>query len=194
MKPSILTILGSTRPGRLGEPVATWVRRIADARTDIQHSFVDLRDLNLPFFAEAESPSDGHYTNPQQIAWSQRIASADGFIVITPEYNHGYPGVLKNALDFLYAEWAAKPIGFVSYGGISGGMRSVEQLRQIAVGLQMLPISRSVNLVNIAKRIDATGQIDATNDARLTRFLDQLAAWVTVLAAGRKQYPELIQE
>jgi len=187
--PHILTILGSTRQGRIGDRVATWVKGLADARPDMTHELIDLRELSLPFFDEAVNPSSGTYPNPQQQAWAQRVGRADGFIVVTPEYNHGYPAVLKNALDYLYAEWNAKPVGFVSYGGLSAGMRAVEQLRQVAVELRMVPIGKGVHLPFIKKLIGADGTMDPAYDARLNGLLDQLVWWAQVCAAGRLQSP-----
>ncbi|MEK7570372.1 MAG: NADPH-dependent FMN reductase [Patescibacteria group bacterium] len=189
MSPKILTILGSTRQGRIGDQVAAWITKLAEARTDLSHELADLRAINLPMFDEATNPSSGNYTNPQQQAWAKTVGAADGFIIVTPEYNHGYPAALKNALDFLYAEWNTKPVGFVSYGGLSGGIRAVEQLRQVAVELQMVPIEKSVNLPFMKKILDTPGQLEATYDARLTGFLDQLVWWANVCRAGQAQYP-----
>lgn len=108
---------------------------------------MDLRDYPLPFFNDATSPSQrgGKYPESAIQKWADKIAAADAFIIVSPEYNHGYPGVLKNALDSICPEWANKPVGFLSYGS-AGGARSIEQLRQVVIELGMLPIKNSINL------------------------------------------------
>jgi NAD(P)H-dependent FMN reductase len=112
----IYIILGSTREGRKGEKVAKWVHSVAASRSDLDIELVDLRDWSLPFVHNADTPASGKY-NVETQKWADKIAQADGFLIVTPEYNHGYPAVLKNALDHLYAEWNGKPVAFVSYGG-----------------------------------------------------------------------------
>jgi NAD(P)H-dependent FMN reductase len=122
------SILGSTRPGRHGEAVAPWVHEIASQRTDEESELIHLLDHKLPHLDEALPPSLGQYAEPHTQQWAAKIASLDGFIFVTPEYNHSTSGVLKNAIDFLYAEWNNKAAGFVSYGSL-GGARAVEHLR-----------------------------------------------------------------
>src|SRR4051794_3468911 len=113
-------ILGSTRPGRNGEQVAKWVYDVAARRTDAEFELVDLADFPLPHLDEPLPPSVGRYQNEHTKQWAATIGSFDGFVIVTPEYNHGTSGVLKNAIDFLYAEWNNKAVGFVSYGGTGG--------------------------------------------------------------------------
>src|SRR6476659_6890206 len=120
-------ILGSTRPGRIGEAVAKWVFENASKRTDAEYELVDIADYNLPLLDEPVPPSMGQYSKPHTKAWAAKIGSFDGYVFVTPEYNHGISGALKNAIDFLFAEWNNKAAGFVSYGG-AGGARAVEQL------------------------------------------------------------------
>ena len=122
-------ITGSTRPGRNNEAVARWVCGIAQQRTDAEFELVDIADYQLPLYDEPMSPMFGKYTKPHSKAWSDKIASFDGHVFVTPEYNHSIPGALKNALDFLYREWNNKAAGFVSYGGGAGGSRAVEHMR-----------------------------------------------------------------
>lgn len=141
---NIYVILGSTRPNRRGEKVAEWFMEAFGNYEGLNFELIDLADWNLPFLDEPKSPSAGDYQHEHTKKWAKKIDKADGFIIITPEYNHGYPAVLKNALDFLYAEWNGKPVGFVSYGGAAGGVRAVEQLRQVAVELQMHPLRGQV--------------------------------------------------
>src|SRR3954449_11581843 len=129
-------ILGSTRPGRNGEQVAKWVLDIAAQRTDAEFELVDLLDYKLPHLDEAVPPSLGQYSQPHTLEWADKIRSFDGFIMVTPEYNHSTSGALKNAIDFLFGEWNNKAVGFVSYGA-QGGTRAVEHLRLIAGELMM---------------------------------------------------------
>src|SRR5579859_7915590 len=138
----IQVIIGSTRKGRFSEKPAHWIFDELKKRQDVDAELIDLRDWPLPFFDESISPSQnkGTYENALAAKWAKKIEEADGFIIVTPEYNHGYSAVLKNALDYVYKEWNKKPVGFVSYGGISGGTRAVQQLRQVAIELQMVPI------------------------------------------------------
>jgi NAD(P)H-dependent FMN reductase len=138
-------ILGSTRPGRNGEAVARWVHQVAGRRGDAEYELVDLLDYKLPHLDEALPPTLGQYTQPHTQAWAAKIASFDGFVFVTPEYNHSTSGALKNAIDFLYAEWNNKACGFVSYGSV-GGARAVEHLRLIAGELQMADVRAQVAL------------------------------------------------
>src|SRR5690349_22651620 len=138
-------ILGSTRPGRNGEAVAKWVLDVAKQRSDAEFELVDLLDYKLPHLDEAMPPAMGQYSQPHTQEWAAKIASFDGFVIVTPEYNHSVPGALKNAIDFLAAEWANKSVGFVSYGS-TGGTRAVEHLRLIAGELQMADVRSQVAL------------------------------------------------
>jgi NAD(P)H-dependent FMN reductase len=143
----IKVILGTTRQRRFGDKPAYWIADEARALSDVDVELLDLRDYPLPFFDEPQSPvwSKGQYSNDAVQRWADRIADGDAFIMVAPEYNHGYPAVLKNAIDSIYPEWANKPIGFVSYGN-AGGARAVEQLRQVVVELQMTPIRTAIHL------------------------------------------------
>ncbi|WP_369394357.1 NADPH-dependent FMN reductase [Streptomyces sp. CG1] len=140
-------ILGSTRPGRRGEQIAKWVHERATGRTDADFEVIDLLDHPLPHLDEPEPAlaSRGRYQHQHTRAWADTIASFDGFVIVTPEYNHSFPGVLKNAIDHLYAEWNNKAVGFVSYGG-AGGAHAVEQLRLICGALQMADVAPRVSL------------------------------------------------
>jgi NAD(P)H-dependent FMN reductase len=138
-------ILGSTRPGRLGEQVADWVMEHVEDRKDAQYGLIDLIDHPLPHLDEPVPPSMGRYKHDHTRQWAEVIDGFDGFVVVTPEYNHSIPGVLKNAFDYLYAEWNDKAIGFVSYGS-AGGVRAVEHLRLIAGELQLADVRVAVSL------------------------------------------------
>ncbi|MBP0450734.1 NAD(P)H-dependent oxidoreductase [Kitasatospora sp. RG8] len=182
-------ILGSTRPNRNGEQVATWVLDIASRRTDAAFELIDLRDHPLPHLDEPAPPSLGNYRNEHTRRWAEEIASFDGFVIVTPEYNHGIPGVLKNALDFLYAEWNNKAVGYVSYGAV-GGVRAVEQLRLVAAELQMADVRQQVALSLITEfegyHVFKPGDY---NLPALNTMLDQVVAWSTALAPLRAPSP-----
>jgi NAD(P)H-dependent FMN reductase len=181
----IAIILGSTRPNRNGEQVARWVHDVAARGFDADFELLDLRDYPLPHLDEPLSPSFGQYQNEHTKLWAAQVASFDGFVIVTPEYNHSIPGVLKNALDYLYAEWNNKAVGFVSYGG-AGGVRAAEHLRQIAGELQMADVRQQVTLSLVTEFENFTdfrpGQHSLT---ALNTLLDQVIAWSDALAPLR---------
>src|ERR1700730_9676190 len=139
-------LLGSTRPNRNGEQVANWVYDIASRRTDAEFELIDLRDYPLPHLDEPQPASLGQYQNEHTRDWADKIASLDGFVMVTPEYNRSTSGVLKNAIDYLYAEWNNKAVGFVSYGIAVGGARAVEHRRLVCGELQMADVRQQVTL------------------------------------------------
>jgi NAD(P)H-dependent FMN reductase len=179
-------ILGSTRPNRNGEQVAKWVYDIASRRSDAEFELVDLRDYPLPHLDEPLPPSLGQYQNEHTRQWADKIASFDGFIMVTPEYNHSTSGVLKNAIDYLYAEWNNKAVGFVSYGGV-GGARAAEHLRLIAGELQMADVRQQValSLLTEFENFSVLKPSDYSQGA-LNTLLDQVVAWSTALAPLRE--------
>ena len=128
---TIKIIIGSTRPGRFGPKAATWVYDIAKNRTDAQFVIVDLKEVNLPFFDEENHPTLHQYEHEHTKRWAKIVEEADGFIFVNPEYNLGVVAPMKNALDFLYAEWNHKPLAFVSYGSSAGGKNAQQQVRSI---------------------------------------------------------------
>ncbi len=146
---NIKIILGSIRDGRFGDKPTKWLSDIAVSNKDLSIEVLDLKDYELPIFKEAVSPAYvvGEYSNNEVNTWAKKISEADAFIVVTPEYNHGYPSSLKNNIDYLYKEWNNKPIAFVGYGS-AGGARAIQQLRQVAIELQMAPIRNSVHIMN----------------------------------------------
>jgi len=184
--PKVAIILGSTRPGRNGKAVADWVYDIAKQRSDADYELVDIAEYNLPHLDEAAPPALGQYTQPHTKAWAEKIASFDGYVFVTPEYNHSTSGALKNAIDFLYAEWNNKAAGFVSYGS-AGGTRAVEHLRLVMGELQVADVRAQVALslhtdfVNFSQFNPATHQTDAVGTV-----LDQVVAWSTALAGVRE--------
>jgi NAD(P)H-dependent FMN reductase len=141
----IAVILGSTRPGRRGEQVAAWVMEHAGERSDAEFELVDLADYPLPHLDEPMPPSMGQYQKPHTQQWAATIARFDGFVFVTPEYNHSTSGVLKNAIDFLHAEWSHKAMGVVSYGAV-GGTRAAEHLRLVAGELKLADVRTNVAL------------------------------------------------
>jgi NAD(P)H-dependent FMN reductase len=179
-------ILGSTRPNRNGEQVARWVYDIAASRTDAEFELVDLRDYPLPHLDEPLPPSLGQYQNEHTKQWADKIASFDGFVFVTPEYNHSTSGVLKNAIDYLFAEWNNKAVGFVSYGSV-GGARAAEHLRLIAGELQMADVRQQVALSLLTEFENfSVFKPGDYNRAALDTLLDQVIAWSTALAHLRQ--------
>lgn len=185
----IAIVVGSTRPGRKSEAVARWVFEIAAKRGDAAFEIVDLKDFDLPLFDEPMSPARGQYTRPHTLAWSAKISQFDGFVFVTPEYNHAPPAALKNALDYLYREWNHKAAAFVSYGG-AGGVRAVEQLRLVMAELQIADVRAEVNL-SLATDFEhyTTFKPAATHERRVHAMLDQVIAWSGALKPLRREEP-----
>ncbi|MBL7502317.1 NAD(P)H-dependent oxidoreductase [Frankia sp. CNm7] len=181
----IAIIVGSTRPGRYSEGVARWVLEQASPRDDATFELVDLADYPLPHLDEPIPASAGRYENEHTRRWSQAVAEYDGYIFVTPEYNHSTTGVLKNAIDYLYAEWANKAAGFVSYG-VVGGSRAVEHLRLIAAELQLATVRGQVALSFFHDFENFTTlKPEERQHQALTELLDQLVAWSGALAPLR---------
>ncbi len=156
----LMVIIGSVREGRRADIVANWALQQLRQDTELEIDVADLKDIALPFFNEAIIPSDnkGRYENTVGQAWADRVAAADAFIMITAEYNHGPPASLKNAIDWVYDGWKDKPVGFISYGGISGGIRAVLQLRQNVANAGLWPIPGNVHIPFVSKAFDENGQ------------------------------------
>jgi NAD(P)H-dependent FMN reductase len=173
----IAVILGSTRPGRRGEAVARWVHEVASRRDDATYTLLDLLDYDLAHLDEAVPPAAGRYRQPHTIRWAETVARFDGFVVVTPEYNHSVPGALKNALDFVYAEWNNKAAGFVSYG-VQGGLRAVEHLRLVMAELQVASVRSQVALSLRTDFRDRTVfEPPPYQERALGAVLDQVVAW-----------------
>jgi len=189
-RPLIQLIVASTRRRRRGRPIAGWFASVAAARDDLTVEITDLAELSLPLLAEATPPMDATSRDPVARDWSDTVAAADGYVVVTPEYNHGYPGALKNAIDQLYPAWTYKPIAFVGYGGFSGGARAVEQLRLVAVELRMVPIRDEVNLRLVGLVADERGfPTDELYAKRAAAMIDELVWWTKVTKEGRARFP-----
>jgi NAD(P)H-dependent FMN reductase len=173
----VAVILGSTRPGRIGEAVAKWVHQIASRRSDAEFELIDIRDYNLPLLDEPVPPSQGKYSKPHTKAWSEKIGSFDAFVFVTPEYNHGISGALKNAIDFLYKEWNNKAAGFVGYGS-AGGVRAVEQLRLVMAELQIADVRAQVMLSLFTDFENySTFKPDPRHEKSVDAMLTQVIAW-----------------
>jgi NAD(P)H-dependent FMN reductase len=173
--PNLLIIVASTRPGRAGLPVARWFEPIARAHRGFDVSTADLAEWNLPFLDEPNHPRLRQYTKEHTIRWSAEVDAADAFVFVMPEYNHGFNAPLKNAIDFLHHEWGHKPAGFVSYGGVAAGMRAVQQLKQVLISLNMVPVNDAVAIQFIAKQIEdgelVVGEVlEQAADAMLTEL------------------------
>jgi NAD(P)H-dependent FMN reductase len=182
----IKVIVGSTRSNRFSEKAAQWIFEEATKRADLDVEVLDLRDYPLPFFEEAMPPgmAKDAYTNPVVAGWRDKIREADGFVICTPEYNHGYPAVLKNALDYVYFAWSRKAVAFVSWGG-SGGTRCVEQLRLVAIELDMAPTRFAVHIQNPWFIRDINELKTEANQQGATALLDQLTWWARALESAR---------
>ena len=183
----IAIILGSTRPNRNGKAVTKWVYEIAQKRTDAEFELVDIKDFNLPLLDEPAPPIMGQYSKPHTKAWAAKIDSFDAYVFVTPEYNHGTSGALKNAIDFLFAEWNNKAAGFVSYGGASGA-RAVEQLRLNVAEVQMATVRNQV-LLSMYTDFESFSVFkpDPRKEAAVNEMLDQLIAWGGALKTLRKK-------
>jgi NAD(P)H-dependent FMN reductase len=185
--PHIQIILGSTRDQRRGEPIASWLAELADARGDLTSELVDLAGFELPFLAGATPPPMNSDARDEAARdWAAKIGAADGYVLVVPEYNHGYPAAIKNALDHLFTEWNRKPISFVSYGGLAGGVRAVEQLRQVAIELEMVPLRRQIAIPRIWEAIGEGGQLRDPQGPQAQLLLDDMAWWARTLRAGRE--------
>lgn len=178
---TIQMIIASVRVGRRADTVAGWLKTILAHHPEIKLEVLDLKEWQMPYYAEKTTPSTikGQYENEMARKWAQKVARGDGYIMVTPEYNHSFPASLKNVLDYLYEEWNNKPVAFVSYGASSGGIRAVEQLRAVVSELGMIAIRSEVNIPYARFAFNESGQ---PNDERLgakaESMLSQLVTWV----------------
>jgi NAD(P)H-dependent FMN reductase len=186
---SLAVILASVRPHRRGEAFAHWTRAVLAGKPGVTAELIDLRDWPLPAFEHPASAVVAEKTYPEESQsrrWGQTIAAHDGFVIVTPEYNHGYPGQLKNAIDQIYQPWSYKPVAFVGYGGVSSGSRAVQQLRQVIVELRMIPVRDEVLLRLIGLAVDERGwPTDDLYVKRLDGLATELAWWARVAKDAR---------
>ncbi len=192
MKYKLKIIIGSTRPGRKGPIVADWFLNIAKQHSDFEVELLDLKEIDLPFMDESQHPRFQKYENEHTKRWSKKIASADAFVMVTPEYNFGYPATLKNAMDFLFVEWNEKPVGFVSYGGVSGGTRAVQELKLPVTTLGMMPLPQAVNIPFFTQFINDNDVFEANKplETAADSMLNNLTRWAKALKAMREDRSE----
>jgi len=188
-KPVLQIIIASTRPGRIGLPVAQWFEQAAIAQGGFEIEVVDLAEVKLPFLDEPNHPRLRQYVHQHTLDWSATIDRADAYVIVTPEYNYGFNGVLKNALDFLSQEWAHKPVGFVSYGGVAAGTRAVQLLKPVLGSLKMTVASGAVNIPFVTQFRDEEGRIQPNDvmTAAADAMLVELEVLVRVLEPLRTQ-------
>ncbi len=189
----IQVIIGSTRPNRFSEKPAKWIFEKLSKMEGVEAELIDLRNWPLPFFNEPMSPnaSKGKYTLDLAAKWAEKIGEGDAYIMVTPEYNHGYSAVLKNAIDYVFAQWHNKPVAFISYGGIAAGTRAVQQLRQVVIELQMVPIRNGVHFPFSWTMVDENGNLKpgAFESAEDTakNMLEQLIWFAKMLKTAREE-------
>lgn len=182
-------IICSTRPGRVGLPVAQWFDGFARQHGKFDVALVDLEDAKLPLYDEPVHPARQDYKHDHTKKWSASVAAADAYVFVTPEYNYSPPPSLVNALDYVYKEWNYKPCGFVSYGGVSGGLRAVQAVKLQVTTLKMMPMMESVMVPMVARQIDDAGRFQSNDliDRSAMTLLDELHYWSEGLKAMREK-------
>ena len=184
--PNLTIVIASTRPGRVGLPVGEWFASRAEGHGGFEVRVVDLAELALPFMDEPHHPALRKYEHQHTKDWSAIVDASDAFVFVMPEYNHGYTAPLKNALDYLNQEWAHKPAGIVSYGGVAAGTRAAQQLKTVLIVLGMVPVSAAVMIPFVGKSIK-DGKFESSDliDASADQLLDELAIVEAALASRR---------
>jgi NAD(P)H-dependent FMN reductase len=184
--PRLLIVIASTRPGRVGPAIGRWFTDVARAHGGFDIEVADLAELNLPFHDEPAHPRLGEYEHEHTKQWSAIVERADAVVFVMPEYNYSFSAPLKNAFDFLHNEWRYKPVGFVSYGGVSGGLRAVQQFKQVVTTLSMLPVPVQVAVQNFAQHLSG-GEFrpDEGAEAAAKTMLDELGRVAPALATLR---------
>lgn len=185
----IKIIAGSVRPGRFNIQPARWITEIAKARPDTETELLDLAEINLPFMDEPEPPMQHKYSKEHTQKWAAKIAEADGFVFVTPEYNHSLSPALKNAIDYLFQEWNFKPVVFVSYGSLAGGSRAVEHLRGVAAEIKMYDLREQVMLPNYWESLNEKGEYNFTERHKESAeaMLDSLVFWSKKMKEARSE-------
>jgi NAD(P)H-dependent FMN reductase len=183
MAPRLNIIIGSTRPGRVGPSIATWFEAFAREHGSFEPALVDVAAFNLPVYDEPRHPRLQQYEKEHTQGWSASVAAADAFVFVTPEYNHFAPPSLINAIDFVLHEWAYKPAGLLSYGGVSGGMRAAQSLKPILTSVKVVPIPEGVAVHNFRQAIDETGTFTPSETVvgMARTMLDELHRWAGAL-------------
>ena len=184
--PVLQIIIGSTRPGRKGPAVARWFDGVARAHGDFEVELIDLAEVALPFFDEPGHPMLGVYQHEHTKRWSASVERADAVVWVMPEYNHSFAATVKNALDFLHHEWANKPVGFVSYGGVAAGIRAQQSLKPTLSALKMVVVNESVSIPNFGAHIVGDDFVAPEGlDGAANALLDSLHGWAATLAHRR---------
>lgn len=187
MAPKLHILITSTREQRVGTAVAHWFVEEAKKHGKFDIQVLDLKDVNLPLLDEPHHPIQRRYEHEHTKAWSKNIEAADAFVFVVPEYNYGMPPALLNALDYLSVEWNYKPAGFVSYGGLSGGTRSVQMTKMVLTSLKVMPLPEAVAFPFFTKSVDADKKFNPgdTQQKALTTMLDELLRWTHALRVLR---------
>lgn len=185
MKLKIIT--STTREGRQGVAIEKWITEYAKSKANFDAELLDLSIINLPFMDEPNHPRMQKYQHEHTKKWSAKINEADAFIIVLAEYNFAFPAPIKNALDFLFVEWMHKPVGFVSYGGVSGGLRATQMLKQVVTTMSMMPITAQVNIPFFAKLIDENGVFQSNEiiNKSAEHTLAELEKWSNALKVMR---------
>jgi NAD(P)H-dependent FMN reductase len=186
--PKLGIVVASTREGRAGLPIARWFEGVARADGAFEPTLLDLKEAGLPLLEEPAHPRLQKYEQDTTKAWSATVRATDAFVFVTPEYNFGSPPALVNALDHLYVEWCYKAAGFVSYGGVSAGLRSVQMTKQILTTLKVMPIPEAVAIPFFGKLLDAASGAFAPGESHekaAKAMLDELVRWTAALAPLR---------
>ena len=182
------TVIASTRPGRNGPAIANWFHEHAKTHGKFDAHLIDLADFNLPLFDEPNHPSRRQYTHEHTKKWSESVNAADAFVFVTPEYNYMPPPSLSNAIDYLFWEWQYKPVGFVSYGGVTAGMRSSQMARLHATSVKMMPVPESVGIPNFfAQMKDGKFEGNELNAQGVASTLNELHKWADALTPLREE-------
>ncbi len=181
--PRLMILIASTRPGRVGLPVAQWLEDRARTHGGFEVDVADLAEINLPMMDEPNHPRLRRYVHQHTKDWSVRVEAADAFAFVVPEYNHGYTGPLKNAIDYLNHEWQYKPVGFVSYGGVAAGTRAVAMLKPVVAVLKMTPVAEGISIPFVAQFLDERRRLKPNDvmEQAATAMLDELVRWEAAL-------------
>jgi NAD(P)H-dependent FMN reductase len=186
--PTLQIVIASTRPGRVGLPIAQWFSQRAVAHGAFDVEVVDLAERKLPFMDEPNHPRLRRYPHQHTKEWGATVDAADAFVFVMPEYNYGFNAPLKNAIDYLHYEWQYKPVGFVGYGGVAAGTRAVQMIKQVVTALKMVPLTEAVLIPFVSQFIDEDGQVQANEvvETAATVMLDELQRWVAALRPLRE--------
>jgi NAD(P)H-dependent FMN reductase len=186
-KPTLQIIIASTRPGRVGPSVATWIHDRAVKHSGFDVELIDLAEVNLPMFDEPRHPRFGEYVHQHTKDWSATISRGDAYIFVIPEYNYGFNAAIKNAIDYLNREWLYKPLGFVTYGGVAAGTRAMQMLKQVVSALKMVPMTEAVNIPFVQQFLDSDRVLQPNDvmETAATAMLDELARWTAATSPLR---------